>query len=367
MTDTIATHQEEQRPVRFGVIGAGWFASRRHLPEIKDRADTELTALCRRDPEARAKLTAHFGLTAEQGFEDWEQMLEGAALDAVLIATPNALHYAQAKAALERGLHVLLEKPMTIRSSEAWELVVLAAKQNRKLGVALNPPFWAHCHRMRRALRNEKMGALESAGIYWTGSAEYVFGRAPAPENLPGVVAPTLFRADPDQNGGGYFIDGGSHLVSELLWVTEMRARKVSCIMDVTPTDMRAVLTLVLENGAVCTINTIGDSKFPSRRVRNIFGATNGTITVNGFEFDTTIAMQGHEPQRFKEADLMSVGQPVGNFVEAILGKAALFSPGEHGAHVVEVVEAAYESAVAGKAVLLPETAVPIERAVVTA
>jgi predicted dehydrogenase len=339
--------------VRIGVVGAGWFASRRHLPDAQKHDGIVLTALCRRDDEARARMAAHFQIPEAQAYADWEAMLDNAPIDAVLIATPNNLHYSQAKAALERGLHVLLEKPMTIRSADAHALVSLAKEQDRKLAVALNPPYWAHCHRMRQALRKPEMGELESAAMYWTGNADVVFGRVATPENLPGVVPPTMYRTDPEQNGGGYFIDGGSHLVSEVLWVTGLRARRVSALMDVTPMDMRIALSLELENGAVANITAIGDSRFPNRRVHNIFGATGGTVTVHGFEFDTTVQLHGQEVQRFREDNLLSLATPIGNLADAILGKGNLYSPGEHGAHVVEVMEAAYESAATGRTITI--------------
>ena len=342
-----------QSPVRLGVIGAGWFASRRHMPDAQRDPNLELTALCRRDAESRAKLATHFAVPENRAYADWQQMLDDAPLDAVLIATPNALHFEQAQAALERGLHVLLEKPMTIRSDHARTLVALAAERDLKLAVALNPPFWAHCHRIRAALAHPDMGPLESAQMYWTGSAEFVFGRAPAPDNLPGVVPPTMYRADPILNGGGYFMDGGPHIVSELLWVTNLRVRRVSAMMDATPMDMRTALTLEYENGAVAALTALGDSKHSGRRVRNTFGAANGTVTVSSFEFETTVSIAGHETQTFREADLPPVGTPIGNFAEAVLGHADLLSPGAHGAHVTEVIEAAYRSAQTGQTITL--------------
>lgn len=339
--------------VRLGVIGAGWFVSRRHLPDAKAKKEVVLTSLCRRDREARARMEAHFGLEAGSGYDDWRTMLEKAPLDAVLIATPNSLHYEHAKAALERGLHVLLEKPMTLRSDHAHELVELAAARGRKLAVALNPPYWAHCHRARRAIQSEHMGTLESAAMYWTGSAAHLFGRAPRPANLPGVVPPTDFRADPAMNGGGYFADSGAHLISELLWLTGLRAKRVTALMDSTPVDMRIAIAIQLSNGSVATICSIGDSQFDQRRVRNVFGAANGTVAIVHSEFETHIQIKGMEPVKFREADLMRVPDPVSNFVDAILGKAELFSPGTHGADVVEVVEAIYKSARTGRTVRL--------------
>src|SRR5579871_6866464 len=164
-----AEQNRAESGIRLGVIGAGWFASRRHLPDAIAHPQIVVAALCRRDPEARARLAEHFHVAPENTFGDWRQMLDTVALDAVLIATPNHLHFEPAREAIERGLHVLLEKPMTIHSADAHALVALARAQDRRLAVALNPPFWAHCHRIRRALASEKMGSLESAAMYWTG------------------------------------------------------------------------------------------------------------------------------------------------------------------------------------------------------
>lgn len=350
--EPIATQEPDSHPpVRLGVIGAGWFVSRRHLPDVQRSANLTLTALCRRDNDARAKMAAHFDVAPENAFADWERMLEQAELDAVLIATPNALHFEQAKAALEKGLHVLLEKPMTIRSEHAHELVRLAKEKGLQLGVALNPPYWAHCHRARHAIAT--MGPVESVSMYWSGPSSYLYGRGPRPENMPGVVPPTDYRADPELNGGGYFVDGGPHMVSELIWVTRQRIRRIAAFMDETPSDMRTTLSVEFENGAVGTLNSIGDSRYPQRRVLNIFGCEHGVVQIKNFDFETTITRHGQETETFKEDDLARVGTPVGNFADAILGYGPLFSPGEHGAHVVEVVEAAYRSASTGQAVTL--------------
>lgn len=340
-----------ERPIRLGVIGAGWFASRRHLPDIQKRPDVTLTALCRRDPEALARLRDHF--QPEQTYTDWREMLAQCPLDAVLIATPHNLHFEQARAALEQGLHVLLEKPMTIRSDEARELRDLAATKGLTLTVALNPPFWAHCHRIRGAIQAGRIGRVEAVEMLWTGNAAYVFGEAPRPADLPGLVPPTLYRADPELCGGGCLIDGGSHLVSEVLWTTGLRAVRVHCLMDATPSDRCSVLTLGLENGAMAAIQSVHNSAYAQRRVRNTFAGANGTITVEGFEFQTTLAVEGGEPETFRERDLPPVPGPVADFVSAIQGRSVTASPADHGLHVVEVIEAAYRSAETGRTILL--------------
>lgn len=342
---------EDEELLRIGVLGAGWFASRRHIPDIQRNDGATLTALCRRDEQALGVLQDHF--KPEKTYTDWRRMLDECPLDAVLIATPHHLHYEPARAALERGLHVLLEKPMTVKAAEAREVRDLAAQKDRVLGVALNPPYWAHCHRIRGAIQSGKIGDIEAISLFWTGNAEYVFGEAPRPADLPGLVAPTLYRADPEQCGGGYFMDGGAHMISELLWVTGLRIVRVACLMDAVPSDRRIALSLTLENGAVATITSIGNSR-AGRRVRNSFGGSLGTITVEGFEFATTIVETGDTDDttdHFREADLPPVAGPIANFVDAIRGHAPIASPAEHGVQVVEVLEAAYRSAETGQAV----------------
>jgi len=338
-------------PLRFGVIGAGWFAARRHIPDICAHPDAVLAAICRRNATELAVLSEHFKPKAK--YTDWREMIERCSLDAVLIATPHNLHFEPAWAALERGLHVLLEKPMTVDPAEARELCRLADEQKVHLSVALNPPFWAHCHRIRGAIRDGRIGTVESISMYWTGSAAHLFGEAPMPADLPGLVKPTIFRGDPELCGGGYFIDGGSHLVSEILWVTGLKPVRVSCIMDKTPSDRRTALVIELENGGLATIASLGDSDFTGRRVRNTIGGSNGTITIEGFKFRTIIESDGG-PESFDEADLPAVPGPVANLIDAIRGRADLESPGSHGAAVVEVIHSAYESAATGKTMRIP-------------
>jgi predicted dehydrogenase len=339
--------------IRLGVLGAGWFASRRHLPDAQKDPRIEIAALCRRDTESRQRLAAHFQVPEEQTFADWEEMLERARLDILLIATPNALHYHQAKTALECGVHVLVEKPMTLRSEEAWELVRLAKERGLLLSTTLNPPYWAHAHAMRHALEAGTLGELEAVSMLWTGSAESLFGKTPLPETMPGLVRPSLYRADAELNGGGFFIDAGTHHVSELLWVTQRRVRKVTALFDSHPSDMRASVAFEMEGGVFAQMTQLGDSHFPERRLQHLFLGSEGSMAVNGGAFQTTILPQNAPPQTFTEAELPPVSNPISNFANALEGKETLHSPQEHGAEVVQVVEAISRSVQTGKTVLL--------------
>jgi predicted dehydrogenase len=337
--------------VRIGVVGAGWFASRRHLPEIGRCGRAQLTAVCRRNPAELERIAEHFGRPA--CYTDYQQMLAEASLDAVLICTPHALHGPQAAAALERGLHVLVEKPMALTAQAAEALAAQAAERGRVLAVAVNPPFWAHCHALRQWLSSGGAGEVEMIDLRWLGSVEALYGRGPLPEKLPGVVRPSLFRGDPALAGGGHLMDAGSHLVSELLWVTGRKPVTVSALMDDPANDLRACVSLQLDNGAMATLGLRGDSHFPDRRVFGRYYGDAGSAAVDGTPFRLTLSPHGIPATTQTEAELPAVPTPVENFVDAILGRAELLSPPEHGIALARVMEAAYQSARTGQTVRL--------------
>ena len=115
--------------LRVGVVGAGWWAVANHLPVLKSRSDVDLVAVCRLGRAELAKVQSVFGIP--YGTEDFAAMLDEAPMDALVVASPHNLHGAHAIAALERGLHVLIEKPMTVSAAEARAIAALARAKHR--------------------------------------------------------------------------------------------------------------------------------------------------------------------------------------------------------------------------------------------
>jgi len=339
-----------KQKLKFGVIGAGSFTSRRHIPTIIESPDAELVALCRRNEEMLHKMADHFD--CPNAFTDYKQMLDQVEMDAVLVTTPHALHYEHARASLEKGLHLMIEKPMAIKADEARELADMAKAKGLVIVVALNPPFWSHTTYLREAIRSGVLGEIEGVHINWIGNAEHVFGLTPMPDSMPGVVPPTLFRADPRLGGGGHFVDSGSHLVSELLWTTGLQAREVCALMDDSEFDMRTSISLTMENGALCTISNTGNSKI-SRRIHNTYFGSKATLFVEGMPFKITIHKPDEEPVVTPADDMPSTPQPVDNLINAILGRAEPLCSASDGVQVVEVIESAYTSARTGEKVTL--------------
>jgi predicted dehydrogenase len=114
--------------VRCAVIGAGWWATTAHIPALKNNPDAELVAVQSLTLEAAQKVAKDFDVP--HACVTVEEVLAIDGLDAVIISSTPNVHYAQTKPVLERGLHVLLEKPMTLTLKEAAELVAIAESMN---------------------------------------------------------------------------------------------------------------------------------------------------------------------------------------------------------------------------------------------
>ena len=140
---------------RLGFIGAGWWATSNHMPVFAARDDVELAGVCRLGQAELQQVKDHFGFA--YATEDYRDLLANCELDGVVVASPHPLHYEHAKAALEAGLPVMCEKPMTTRAGHARELVELADAK----GVPLLVPYgWHHKPFIQRAKELMNDGAV---------------------------------------------------------------------------------------------------------------------------------------------------------------------------------------------------------------
>jgi predicted dehydrogenase len=115
--------------IRAGVIGAGYLG-RFHAQKWATLPGCRLVAIADPSAEVRAALGAELSVRT---VGDWRELI--GAVDAVSIATPTALHHPIARACLEAGIHVLVEKPVTTTVEEARELISVAARGARVLQV----------------------------------------------------------------------------------------------------------------------------------------------------------------------------------------------------------------------------------------
>jgi len=119
-------------PLRVALVGYGYWGPNL-LRNYMELPEAQVAWVCDRRPEALAKAQSRFPAIAAT--TDLEVVLNDASVDALLVATPISTHHPIAKAALEAGKHVFIEKPMTANTAQACELVELAAERGLTLMV----------------------------------------------------------------------------------------------------------------------------------------------------------------------------------------------------------------------------------------
>ncbi len=126
---------ESKEKVRYAVVGGGQISQQAFMPGIARTNNSILTALVTGDPVKAEDLAKAYGIKA-WSYDDYGALLNSGEIDAVYIATPNALHTPYVIAALEAGIHVLLEKPATASLADAEQILALQQRSTAKLMIA---------------------------------------------------------------------------------------------------------------------------------------------------------------------------------------------------------------------------------------
>jgi len=143
--------------IRFGVIGYGYWGPNivRNLDQLEE---TQVLMVCDKSPASRRRVQKahpHVRVTGDHG-----DVMSSPDIDAVAVVTPVWTHYELAKAALEHGKHVFVEKPFTSNAAQAEELIELAAKKNLKIMVDHTFLFTGAVRKIKQVLRDGTLGKL---------------------------------------------------------------------------------------------------------------------------------------------------------------------------------------------------------------
>ncbi len=184
--------------LRGAILGAGGVAVNGHLPSWRERRDVAIVAVADARPDRREAFAAVFPQARCYGSA--EELLACEQLDFVDICTPPTSHAALCRAALQRSLHVLCEKPLVLTPEELRGLPALAAEKERVLFTVHN---WKHAPallRMTELVRSRALGEIRHCR--WETLRE-----RPA----AAVGNSSNWRIGPAQSGGGILVDHGWH------------------------------------------------------------------------------------------------------------------------------------------------------------
>ncbi len=146
-------------PVKYGVIGCGAIAQRRHLPEAAANPDSKVAAVADPVKERVEEIAKKYG---GKPFTDYKEMLKSGEVDAVVVCGPNATHAAMSIDALNAGKHVLCEKPMATTREDAAAMITAAEKNQKYLYIGMNQRLMPPHVRAKEILRSGRLGKVLS-------------------------------------------------------------------------------------------------------------------------------------------------------------------------------------------------------------
>lgn len=351
--------------IRIGIVGLGNMG-RVHAQQILDGkvARVELTALCDSDPRRFA------AFPRVPGFATQREMFEANLVDAVLIATPHYAHTSLGIEALERGVHVMMEKPISVHRADAERLLAAHRRSGQVFAAMFNQRTDPTYATLRRLVQTGELGEVRR--INWTVTNWF---------RTAAYYASAGWRATWKGEGGGVLLNQCPHNLDLLQWLFGQPVRvqahcrfgryhaievedEVTAYLEFAGGATGVFITstgeapgtnrlevaaergrVVVEDGRVqFTRNETPMSEF-SRTARNGFAAPP--------VWHVTIPVQGPGGQH---------NEILRNFADAIIDGVPLIAPAAEGLHSVELANAMLLSTWNGRPVDLPINAAEYER-----
>lgn len=331
-------------PIRFGIVGCGNIAQR-HAAHI--HAKGQLVAVCDIIPEKSQALAAVYGVKA---YHDYKDMLEGAAMDVVVVCTPNGLHAPHSIAAFETGFHVLCEKPMAIKIADCALMIAAAEKASRQLFVVKQNRYNPPVAQVKKIVEEGRLGKILSVQLncFWNRGPEYYTNS---------------WKGTLDMDGGTLFTQF-SHFIDLLYWMVGDVKQVQAMITNSNHQGMiefedSGSVMLSFNNGAIGNIHyTVNSYQKNMEGSLTLFGEK-GTVKIGGqylneLEYqciqDYAIAglPEGNPPNEYGNytGSMSNHGLVYDNLIEVLLHGGKMATSSFEAMKTVELIERIYKAAI---------------------
>ncbi|ERJ13093.1 Gfo/Idh/MocA family oxidoreductase [Haloplasma contractile] len=182
------------------IIGFGLSGRVFHAPFISELDEFKLSKILTRNEGSKNYIAKHYEGT--EVVKDLELILNDQTIDLVIITTPNKLHYSFAKQALKSGKHVLIEKPFTVTTDEADDLIRLSKEYNRILTVFQNRRYDSDFKTVKHIIEQGLLGKLVEYEVHF--------------DRFRNHLKPNAWK-EKDEPGAGILYDLGPHLIDQAL------------------------------------------------------------------------------------------------------------------------------------------------------
>lgn len=338
-----------------GIIGSGNI-SHTHARAAAGIAGVRVAAVCGRTIDKATQLAQPYGAAA---YDDLDRFLDHRPLDLVLIGSPSGLHAEQGMLAAERGLHLLVEKPLDITTKRADALIEAAERARVKLGVFFQDRLEPDIVRMKALIDEGAIGrpVLTSARVKWYRPPEY--------------YARSSWRGTWALDGGGALMNQGIHTVDLLLSlmgpIVGVFGRTATQLHDIEVEDT-ATAILEFANGAIGSLEA-STAVFPGYPRRLEVTGTEGTLVLEDSRLvacdlkTTEKAGPASSPRSVLGAtnatspvvaDASAHQRVIEDFLRAIRDDKEPACSGREGRRCVEVVQAIYTSSRERRRVAVP-------------
>lgn len=337
------------KTVSVGLIGCGRIAEIAHLPAYQVVKKAQLVAVADTKAERAKWVAERFGI--KNHYLDPMEIIERKDIDAVDICLPTFLHSKFITAAAGAGKHVLCEKPMALNVKEAENTISRAKKSGIKLMVGYNQRFEKPFKKIKDFIDSDMLGNLVSL--------EVKYARCESTERY----LPPNWRAYPTM-GGGALLDSASHKIDLLRWFGG-EVRRVSTIKAhflKTEAEDTTCMILEFEKGAIGYLGSslICASPYKELDLTKVYGSK-GTvwygphdkqalqIYLKGALLGRTSGFITLKTPSKKSSYVLELEA----FINSIINEDEPPITGEDAKKVLQILEAAHESAKTGKTITL--------------
>jgi len=312
--------------IRWGIVGLGQLIMEWIAPAILSSPKDSLVACADVDNARVMQFCTKFNLT--RAYSSYEELTKDPDVDAIYVATPNALHCPVVLAAAFQGKHILCQKPMALTAKDAEEMIVACRDAGVLLRIGLQLRFDRALQEIAKLVRHGKVGEVKEVTA----------------QRFAPIHEAKAWRHDLKIAGGGALLDVGTHVVDFFQWIVGDRIREVFSFASPErssgrPDDTAVVLT-TFEGGCIGTIRCSRELPIGANNLQ-IFG-TKGMITTGPLRWANThtIWLQTEETSEEREFPVENLyDREIEAFGLELEGDRTAMATGEEGLQLVRLFE----------------------------
>lgn len=336
--------------LKFAILGCGRISYKHVEALINNRKEAELIAVCDIVKDKAAERKKQYENAIEDNadvkvYSDYIQMLGKEDIDVVSICTESGYHAKHAIDCLNKGKHVLVEKPMALSIKDADEMIRITKEKNLKLGICHQNRFNPPIQKLRRAIEEGRFGKLinGTARILWTRDDNY--------------YKQATWRGTKALDGGT-LMNQCIHNIDLLQWMMDSEIERVHCergtfLRNIEMEDFGALL-IRFKNGSIGIVEGSA-CVYPKNleETLSIFGEK-GTVVIGGLAVNEIKVWQFEDEKDNLDLETskeVAVDSVYGHghiplykdFIDAIKNDTEPLINGEEGRKAMEIVLKAYE------------------------